>query len=321
VYIAVDIGGTKVTVAEFVPSGSALELRRKERYHSRDYTGLEGILASFAKGAAVTAVGIGVAGPVVERTATVTNLPWVVAADAVAARLGVRVELVNDLEAHGYGIPLVARDQLVTLNEGRRKPGNIALIAAGTGLGEAILFWDGHRHVPRPSEGGHATFGPSDTDELELAGYLMRRHDHVSWERVVSGLLGFRSLLDFLVDTRRIQVPERTLAQLTEDDVGAEIVQAAAGGEPWAQTIMDWFVRLYGAETGNLALKALSLGGVYIAGGIAPRILPWLKSGRFMAAMTAKGRFARLLEEMPVHVVLDEDVALKGAAVVAVGWG
>jgi glucokinase len=318
-YIAVDIGGTKVTVAGYTESGGTLALVRKERYHSRDFAGLDGILTRFAASAAVSAVGIGVAGPVVGRMATVTNLPWVVDADAVSARLGVRVELINDLEAHAYGIPLVQVEHLVTLNEGRAQPGNIALIAAGTGLGEAILFWDGYRHVPRPSEGGHATFGPSDADELELAGWMMRRNDHVSWERVVSGLLGFRNLLDFLVDTRRISVPAATAVQLTEPDVGAEVVAAAAAGEAWAETVMGWFVRLYGAEAGNLALKALALGGVYVAGGIAPRILPWLKSGRFMAAMTAKGRFSALLADIPVRVILDEEVALKGAAAVALG--
>jgi glucokinase len=207
---------------------------------------------------------------------------------------------------------------LVTLQKGRPRPGNRALIAAGTGLGEATLFWQGGAYVPSASEGGHTSFSPTSQDQVELLRHLLGRYEHVSWERVVSGIDGFRNLADFLHVSGRITLPpEIPLESLNSRDVGPIVTEAASSGEKWAQVVMEWFVRLYGAEAGNVALKSMAVGGVYIAGGIAPKILPWLMQGEFVAAFAEKGRFTDFLREIPVHVVTDEHAALRGAAYVA----
>lgn len=318
--LAIDIGGTKVVCARVEARGESLTVFDVVRYPSREHAALATIVADYLNKTKLTveAVGIGVAGPVQDGVAHVTNLPWTVDARALSRALGgVPVFLLNDLAAHGHGLADVAPEHLLTLHEGQSRPGNRALIAAGTGLGQAILFFDGKRHVPSASEGGHTAFSPLTVDDDDLLRFLRTRYrGHVSWERVVSGLDGFRNLYDFLQSVRG-ERPSAALAAATDGahDIGEAVLDAAAAGEPFAEKVVRWFVRLYGAETGNLALKALAVGGVYVGGGIAPRLgRRWLEAGGFVAAMTAKGRFADLLAAMPVHVVTDPDLALKGAA-------
>lgn len=319
--LGIDIGGTKVTVARFQSGqGGALRMGQVERFASREHASLEEILLDFAAraGGKPSAAGIGVAGPVVGRRAVLTNLPWTIDADQLQEELEAPVYLMNDLEAHGYGIPLLAPGHVVPLNAGRTKPGNAALIAAGTGLGEAILVRHGNGFIPSPTEGGHTSFAPRDAHEADLLLFLLKKYEHVSWERVVSGIDGFGNLVEFLTSSRRIQLPPSWAAKRpASGDLGPWIQEAAVAGEAFALETMSWFARLYGAEAGNLALKALSLGGMYIGGGIAPKILPWLKGGSFMQAFVAKGRFRALLQDMPVNVITDPDLALKGAAAVA----
>lgn len=316
-FLAVDIGGTKVGVARVTRQQGRLKVLDVARHASRDFPDLAALLAGFVGVAdRPKAIGIGVAGPVLGRKVRLTNLPWEIDADSLERALGCPVALMNDLEAFGHGLDHV--DDLVTLNRGEPRPGNRAIIAAGTGLGESIVFFDGRRYLPSASEGGHTGFSPRNADEIELLQFLMTRYEHVSWERVVSGLDGFRNLFDFLRTSGRITVPADFLARVGETrDIGEPLAAAKAAGEPFALEIYAWFVRLYGAEAANLALKAMSVGGLYVAGGIAPRILPELQSGAFMTAFTAKGRFRAMLAAMPVHVVTDPHTALKGAAAAA----
>lgn len=317
--VAIDIGGTKVTVATAaVASDGGIELGDVTRHSSADHPDLGELLRLRLGSVTPKALAIGVAGPVLGRTVRLTNLPWSIDADQLEGLLRCPVVLMNDLEAHGWAVAHASPQDVVTLQQGRPRPGNRALIAAGTGLGEATLFWHGGCHVPSASEGGHTSFSPASHEELELLSYLLKRYEHVSWERVVSGIDGFRNLVDFLQASGRISLPANLPAVgLGSLDVGPMVTEAASAGASWAQVVLQWFVRLYGAEAGNLALKSMAVNGVYIAGGIAPKILSWLKQGEFVAAFSRKGRFADFLRDIPIHVVTDDHAALRGAAHVA----
>ncbi len=317
--LAVDVGGTKVVCARVAPAADGrLAVQDPERFASRDHAGLGPIVGAYLNRHSFrpTAVCAGIAGPVFGGFGRVTNLPWTVDAKGLGDAVHAPAFLLNDLEALAHGLADCPPEHLITLNAGAERPGNRALLAAGTGLGESILFFDGKRHRPSASEGGHASFAPIAAEDGELLDVLRRKYDgHVSWERVVSGLDGFRNLYDVLVGVRgETPGPALAAAAAANQDIGAAVIAAAEAGDPLADRILRWFVRLYGAEAGNLALKSMAVGGVYLGGGIAPRILPWLRAGGFLAAMTAKGRFAALLAAMPVRVVTDPDLALIGAA-------
>jgi glucokinase len=273
-----------------------------------------------ARGEPIEAACFGVAGPVVGDRVAVTNLSWDVDGRALGALLrGVPVLLLNDLEALAYGAGLLPDDRLAVVNPGRARAGNRAVIAAGTGLGEAGLAWDGRRHRPFASEGGHADFAPRSERELALLRFLARRHGHVSWERVVSGP-GLVSCFEFLRDDEGMPVPPALATAVAAGDPAAAISAAAlAGTTPIASAALDLFVDSYGAEAGNLALKLMATGGVYVGGGIAPKILPRLLAGGFRRAFVAKGRFEGLLADVPVRVVLDPRTALYGTAHHAAG--
>ncbi|HJQ84938.1 MAG TPA: glucokinase [Candidatus Binatia bacterium] len=313
--LCVDVGGTKTTLALLADARTCTPIRI-ETHRSAEVSDFGRLLADCAVRAAGTldAVALGIAGPVVGTRVETTNLPWVIDADALSAELGVPVFLLNDLEALAWGIPVLADDALVVLNAGRAVPGGtIAVIAAGTGLGQAGLVWDGRRWLALASEGGHADFAPRSEQEIALLRHLSRRFEHVSWERVVSGP-GVVNLFEFLRDAEGHAVPAALAAVMAADDPGAAITAAGLAGVPIASTALDLFVELYGAEAGNLALKLKAVGGVYVGGGIAPKILPRLCDGRFRAAFVAKGRFRALLEDVPVRVILDERTPLYGAA-------
>ncbi len=321
--IAVDVGGTKVSCG-VVRVGAQVEILARQRYESRKHSGLEEILEDFLAGTRPDAIGIGVAGPVHEGVARFTNLPWVVDAAQLGARFGSPVTMLNDLEAHAYGLADADPASITELQEGRPVArGNRALIAAGTGLGEAFLVPVRDGYVVSATEGGHCSFAPQEKDDVELLQFLQSRYPggHVSWERVVSGVFGFRNLYEFLTERRGAR-PGEELAQAvaaaaaTEaTDYGAPICAAAEADDPLAVAVVRWFVRLYGAEAGNLALKTLSTGGIYVGGGIAPRIMRWMREDdAFLRAFRHKGRFEALLSAMPVRTVADPDLALKGAA-------
>jgi glucokinase len=319
--LAGDVGGTKVHLALYDFSNGKLEHRREERFPAREYAGLEAIVSEFLGGDKATAACFGVPGPVRDGRLRLTNLPWTLDARELSLHLDIdHVFLINDLEANGYGIAELQADQIFTLSEGDPgQIGNQALIAAGTGLGEGLLTWNGRIHVPYPSEGGHADYAPRNEEDIELFRFLKLKYQgRISWERVVSGM-GMTNIFEFLHDARGMEV-DRNLAEemAAADDPNTVVTQKGLSGESeiCARTL-DMFVSAYGAESGNLALKVLSVGGLYLGGGIAPRLLEKLKDGTFMKAFTDKGRLSQLLINMPVRVILESRAAVLGAAAYA----
>lgn len=317
-FISGDIGGTKTRLARVTVNGSRVEVVHEQTYPSREFADFSDILADFASQVSLPeAAAFGIAGQIHGRVARTTNLDWVIDAAALEARFGFRhISLLNDLEATAWGIAALGEDDLLTLYPGQTDAqGNRAVIAAGTGLGEAGLYWDGQRHHPYATEGGHVSFSPATSDEFALLSYLQQRYGHVSWERVVSGM-GVVNLHAFLREYRQVAVPLWLAEEMSSGDAAAAI-SAAAEGDSICEETMRWLVRLYGAEAGNLALKSMSRGGLYIGGGIAPKMLPRLQSGDFMSAFLDKGRMRPLLEAMPVKVILNDRTALFGPALFA----
>lgn len=346
--LAGDIGGTKTNLALYDWPTERVEPVRLETFHSADYKSLEEILEEFLtppkpplllddidvsapkeeaaeveslpeEPIKLTAACFGVAGPVIENHSQTTNLPWVVDGAAIGKRFDIpRVQLLNDLEATAYGILLLRPDELEVLNPGNppKKRQALALIAAGTGLGEAILFWDGKSYRPMPSEGGHTDFAPNNDYEIELLRYLRSQFLHVSYERILSGP-GLNAIYEYVRDTKKNE-PTWLAEKIKVGDPAAEIAEAGLKGQAdIAKQALDLFASIYGAEAGNLALKALSLDGVYVAGGMAPKLIKKLQDGTFMKAFINKGRYKRLLSNMPVKVVMNQQTALLGAASVA----
>ena len=318
--LAGDIGGTKTVLASYeVAAGGALRELRDGTFPSRDFPdGLESIVQKFLSvgpSAPITSACFGVAGAVVDGRCTTTNLPWILDERTLARSIPAgRVKLLNDLEAAAWGVLAFGPSERVTLQAGTARAGNLALIAAGTGLGEAGLYWDGRSHLPFATEGGHAGFAPSDEIQIDLLRHLLRRFDQVSWERVVSGP-GLVNIYSFLRDSGRGEEPSWLADEISSGEPAAVISTVALSGRSrLCSDALDLFVTLYGAEAGNLALKVMATGGVYVGGGIAPKILPRLRGPAFVKAFVAKGRMRPLLEAMPVRVVLNDSLALLGAA-------
>jgi glucokinase len=323
-FLAGDVGGTKTRLAFFVREGSRLRQVAEATYHSRSYPDLAPILREFLAAHSLRAEGVclGIAGPVRHGRVVTPNLPWLVDAAVLQAMLQCGpVTLLNDLEANAHGLRALEPPDFAVLNPGTpEEAGNAALISAGTGLGEAGLFWDGQRLRPFASEGGHADFAPRSPLEAELAAYLAGRFGHVSYERVLSGP-GLHHIYDFL--RLRAGQPDELPGLMEREgtsDPSAAISRAALDGQSaLCRQALDLFVSVYGAEAGNLALKLLATAGVYVGGGIAPKILSVLREPLFLNAFTAKGRMESLLRSMPVRVILNEDTALLGAAWYAAG--
>jgi glucokinase len=315
--LAGDIGGTKTLLGIFEVEDNGCRVVREHSYPSRDYAGLEDIVIDFiGSDGGCGAACFGIAGPVTGRRVQVTNLPWVVDADELERRSGIsNVALLNDLEATAWGVTAIDAGQFVVLSEGRPDAiGNGAVIAAGTGLGEAGIFWDGVKGRPFACEGGHASFSPTDERGDRLLQYLRRIHGSVSWERVLSGP-GLANLFRFMAEEMGEKVPEWFVDADGAGDPAAAISEAALEGRSKLSVrTLELFARLYGEEAGNLALKVMATGGIWVGGGIAPKILPFLESGAFMDAFLAKGRMRPLMESMPVRIVLEDRVALLGAA-------
>ncbi|HET7209772.1 MAG TPA: glucokinase [Terriglobales bacterium] len=316
--LAGDIGGTHARLAFFHANNGTLRLVTEAAYPSREYPGLEQIVSKFVakEDEPVDAACFGIAGPVFNGRAQVSNLPWTVETARLAEELKLPLTfLINDLEASAWGIGALDVGDLYTLNTGAVSAvGNQAVIAAGTGLGQAGRFWDGRRHQVFACEGGHTDFGPRNELEIELFCYLAAKFGRVSYERVVSGP-GLVNVYHFLRDTGRGDEPDWLKQSLASGDPGAVISKAALEGKsPLCEQTVEIFVSLYGAEAGNLALKMLSSGGVFLTGGIAPKILPKLGGPCFMNSFLDKGRMRPLLEAMPVYVVMNENAGLLGAA-------
>jgi glucokinase len=311
--LAGDIGGTKTNLGLFdVEQGKLVRVSDK-RYPSREHKGLEEIVKDFVSvtGAKVTAAGFGIAGPVVDNRVRTGNLPWIVDGATIAKQLGVeRVRLMNDLEAAAYGISVMGPADLETLHDGVAAPqAPRVVIAAGTGLGEAILFWDGTKHIPTATEGGHADFAPHTDQQTELWKFIKARSEFVSNELILSGR-GFKTLHEFL--NPAVRHPGFDDPSI---DPAPAITRMALSKEcPVCVAALDLWVEIYGSEAGNLVVRTVARGGVYVAGGIAVKILPLLKNGRFVAAFQHKEKMADFLAQVPIHVVLDEECPLKGAA-------
>jgi glucokinase len=318
-----DIGGTNTRLAVSAVVKGSFHFVAEQTFASREEPSLESALRKFLSGLSqpITRAAFGVAGPVRQGRCEATNLPWVIDSRELARQLHLpRVGLMNDWEAGAYGINALEEKDFEVLNPGAPNPqGNRAVIAAGTGLGEVGLVWDGREHRPFGSEGGHADFAPRNHLEMGLLDYLLKRHPRVSAERVICGQ-GLYNIYQFLLDKEQEEEPRWLVDQLRLKDPPAVISEnALAGKSPLCMEALDLFVSLYGAEAGNLALKVMATGGVYLGGGIAPKILPKLKEPVFMNAFTAKGRMRPLLQSMPVRVILNTKVALLGAARYAMG--
>lgn len=324
ILLAGDIGGTKTLLRlSEIADGSRCVLLEKQ-FDSASYSDLNQMLAEFMRGLppdSLHAACFGVAGPVAGNQASITNLPWLIEAAVIGAEFHIpHVRLINDFQAAAYGIDALDAGDLAVLQAGQAVTHGVrAVIGAGTGLGEGFMVWQGN-YEAMPSEGSHVDFAPVGALQTRLLDYLASRYGHVSYERLVSGP-GLVNIYEFLRDSEGAasESPDLRLAMKQGDPAAAISRFALERRDSLASAALDLFVGIYGAEAGNLALKVLARGGVYIAGGIAPKILKKLQDGAFMRAFAAKGRFAELLSTLPVYVVLNPRVGLLGAERVASG--
>jgi len=318
VILAGDVGGTKCNLALFAEKNGKLEFVFRERFASKEFAQFDLIIREFSRrasqhlnGSKIEAAGFGVAGPVINNRIHATNLPWVVDADTLAGEVGVKsVVLVNDLGATGHSLQHLPPEDFCVLNAGTPLAGaSRALLAAGTGLGEGILFWDGNRYKVVPSEGGHSDFSPRTDQQIELLKFMRHRYPQVSWELILSGR-GFRTLHEFIAPSVKHPIFEDPDA-----DPAPFITKSGLDDScPVCVETLELWTNIYGAEAGNLALKVLALGGVYVAGGIAVKILPKMKDGTFFNAFKDKWHFENMLMDVPVSIVLNESAPLIGAA-------
>jgi glucokinase len=323
--LAGDIGGTHARLAFFQSQNGHLTPVAEGVFPSREHSGLDEIVGQFVahEGLRPDVACFGVAGPVRNGEVETSNLPWTVESSRLADELHLpSAMLINDLEANAWGIASLEEQDLVALNRVKGVPvGNQAVISAGTGLGEAGLFWNGDGYEIFASEGGHCDFAPRTELEIELLRYLVARFGHVSYERIVSGP-GLVNVYRFLRDTRRGEEPQWLTDELAQGDQAATIsIAAVAGKSVLAEHALDLWISIYGAEAGNLALKLMATGGVFLGGGIAPKIVAKLSGSLFMQAFVGKGRMQALLESIPVKVITNDKIALFGAARYAVAKG
>jgi glucokinase len=322
--LAGDVGGTKVHLALYNFEGGRLVPVRDHKFPAAEFHSLDEVVHKFL-GAGdnlkdIVAACFGCPGPVRNGRIKLTNLPWTLDSRDLRASLGIEhIFLINDLEANGYGIPELAADAVFELHKGDPSAvGHRGLVSAGTGLGEALLIWDGKNHLPLPSEGGHCDFAPRNDREIALLRYLQKTlNGRVSFERVVSGI-GIKNVYAFLRDDQKMEEPQWLRDRMASEDPNAVIGTCAEdGSSPICFEAMQIFAGSFGAEAGNVALKVLAMGGIYLGGGVAPKILKTLQNGIFSQAFLDKGRMSPLLESMPVRVILDETTALLGAAAYA----
>ncbi|MCH9632146.1 MAG: Glucokinase [Chlamydiae bacterium] len=313
-----DIGGTKTNIAFFEPCGNQLELKIVEKYPSSEHSSLDEIVVDFTKkhSLKVEAACFGIAGAIHNECVKTTNLPWEVKAQSLSKALsGSKVHLINDLEANAWGIDTLKENEVVTLQTPKHIfKGNRALISAGTGLGEAGLYYHNEKYFPFASEGGHADFAPRNDKEIALLKYLAKPFGHVSYERVLSGQ-GLYNIYQFLNDYNK-KSPSKELAQKLKNSDPAKIISQLAleNEDATCQEALEMMVSFYGSEAGNVGLRYMAYGGVYLGGGIAPKILSKLQSPLFLEAFLSKGRFRKLLESIPIKVILNDQTALIGAA-------
>ncbi|WP_420421642.1 glucokinase [Simkania sp.] len=316
-YLAGDIGGTKTHLALFQDQSGKTTCVKDQKFPSKDYPNLRTIVKKFLVGVGfeVERACFGIAGPVEDGKSKATNLPWIIDARQLETELKIeKVALINDLEANAYGLKVLSDDEFFVLNEGDHDAsGNQAMVSAGTGLGEAGIYSDGKELYPFACEGGHTDFGPRNEVEDQLLHYLRKKYEHVSYERILSGP-GLYNLYQFVVDTKQEAENPETVELIHSGDSPRLVSELGLSGDSAAcAKTLQLFASIYGAEAGNAALKFFALGGVFIGGGIAPKILAVIKTGEFMESFKAKGRFAQLLSTIPVKVVLNDNTALLGS--------
>lgn len=320
--LAADVGGTKTVVARCTVTGSEVRVGASRLYRSRGFGNFDEVLRAFAAEVGFDGVEracFGVAGPVEENRCRTTNLPWVVEGEALASRFGFRaVRVVNDFHAAAMGVEAIGSEGRVEVQAGvPLVHAPRVVIGAGTGLGEALLVWGGEGWIAVPGEGGHGDFAPRNAREDALNVSLRARYGRVSWERVVSGM----GLADIYTHLREVEgLPESAVvaAEIASGDPGAVIgTHALAGDDPLSEATLELFLEAYGAEAGNAALRALARGGVFLAGGIAAKVLPQLRQGAFLRGFLDKGRMRDIVAQVPVHVVTEERLGLFGAAIIA----
>jgi len=316
-YLAGDIGGTKTHLALYETSGGTNRSVKDQKFPSQDYSDLRTIVKAFLEGekAEIDRACFGIAGPVNKGKSQATNLPWLVDSEQLSRELSIeKVALINDLEANAYGLNVLSDEEFFVLNKGDpAAEGNQAMISAGTGLGEAGLYYDGKKHRPFACEGGHSDFASRNELEDDLLKYLRAKFKHVSYERILSGP-GLYNLYQFLIDTNKETEKPDILEEIQQGDSPQIISELGVEGKSSAcSRTLQLFTTIYASEAGNIALKMLALGGVFIGGGIAPKILDFLKKGEFMESFTGKGRFSDLLAGIPVKVVLNDNTALLGS--------
>lgn len=316
-YLAGDIGGTKTHLAFFKEEKGKVICVKEQKFPSQKYPNLRLIVKEFLKDVdeKVTKGCFGIAGPIKKGKSQATNLPWLVESDVLSQELSNhKVSLINDLEANAYGLNMLQEDEFFVLNEGDKDAeGNKALISAGTGLGEAGIFFDGKREIPFACEGGHTDFAPRDEKEDSLLRFLRKKFGHVSYERILSGP-GLYNVYQFIVETKIEEEKEEVLKEIASGDSPRLISEKGLSGSSRAcRKALELFVSIYGAEAGNVALKMFALGGVYIGGGIAPKLLRMIKGAAFIDSFKRKGRFSDLLGAIPVRIVLNDNTALLGA--------
>lgn len=313
-----DIGGTNTRLALYEYT-EPLKMIKEERFLSSNYSTLLNAIHAFLKNenVKIEAASFGVAGPVRDGKCQATNLPWLIDIHEIAKDLNIsKAYLLNDLEANAYGVECLKEHELLVLNEGdENAKGNSCIVAAGTGLGEAGMYFNGKRHLPFACEGGHTDFGPQNDLEIGLLKFLQKKYGHVSYERILTGA-GIYNLYEFLTENN-IEPKDEELDSELKKHSEPQIIITKKGVNKENKTctrIIDWFISMYGAEAGNAALKFFALGGVYIGGGIAPKIIDRLQDGLFMKAFADKGRFSKLMLSMPVKVILNDRAALLGAS-------
>jgi len=316
-YLAGDIGGTKTHLAWYREDNGKPECVKEQKFPSKNYVNLRMIVQEFLEGekAEIDRACFGIAGPVKKGKSQTTNLPWLVDAERLSSELSIeKVALINDLEANAYGLKVLSDDEFFVLNKGDpTAQGNQAMVSPGTGLGEAGIYFDGKEHRPFAGEGGHADFAPTSELEDELLKYLRKKFKTVSYERILSGP-GLYNVYQFFIDTKK----EREKASILEEiqSGNSPVIISKLGIEeksPACVRTLQLFASIYGAEAGNMALKIFAIGGVFLGGGIAPKILEVIKRGEFMDSFTRKGRFEGLLSSIPVKVVLNDKTALLGS--------
>ena len=317
--LAGEIGATRTRLAAFETEGNRLRCVVEKNYPSQEHTGLAEILPQFTRteGIPVHSAGFGVAGPVRNGRSKISNLPWTIDANELAAQLKLpTVGLLNDLEAYAYGIDALESKDFVCISRGSEyAEGNRAVISAKTGLGMAGLFWDGFRHHPFACEGGHADFSPRDPIQIELLAYLQKKYGRVSCERVLSGP-GIHDIYSFLRDTKKSEEPATLREQMNATTDTSPLISRMALERkfPICEKTLSIFVDVFGAEAGNCALRYMTTGGIYIGGVIAAKIAPKMQDGTFIKAFLEKGRMESILKDMPVQIIANDDAGLIGAA-------